>query len=84
MVDYTNSQISSVIDEHIHHAIHRQMLKDRLIDGMTYEQSGIDGDFASHKSTAICWRYQKAKGITKRGQHPLKGAVLLFIPKYQP
>ena len=38
MVDYTNSQISSLIDEHIHHAIHRQMLKDRLIDGMTYEQ----------------------------------------------
>ena len=29
--------------------------------------SGVDGDFASHKSTAICWRYQKAKGITKEG-----------------
>ena len=41
--------------------------------------SGIDGDFASNKSKAICWRYQKAKGITKRGQHPLKGAVLLFF-----
>ena len=38
MVEYTNSRISAVIDEHIHHAIHRQMLKDRLIDGMTYEQ----------------------------------------------
>ena len=38
MVDYTNSQISSVIDEHIHHALHRQMLKGRLIDGMAYEQ----------------------------------------------
>ena len=38
MVDYTNSQISSLIDEHIHHALHRKTLKDRLIDGVTYEQ----------------------------------------------
>ena len=28
---------------------------------------GVDGDFASNKSTAICWRYQKAKGIKKDG-----------------
>ena len=41
--------------------------------------SGIDGDFTSHKSTAICWSYQKAKGITKRGQHPSKGAVLFYL-----
>ena len=34
--------------------------------------SGIDGDFASHKSTAICWRYQKAKGITKKRAAPVK------------
>ena len=27
----------------------------------------IYGDFASHKSTAICWSYQKAKGIKKEG-----------------
>ena len=46
---------------------------------LIYGYSGIDGDFASHKSTAICRRYKKAKGITKRGQHPLKGAVLLFF-----
>ena len=41
-------------------------------------RAGGHGDFASHKSTAICWRHQKAKGITKRGQHPLKGAVLSY------
>ena len=44
--------------------------------------SGIDGNFASHKSSAICWRYQKAKGIIKRGQHPLKGAVLFIYKIY--
>ena len=54
--------------------------KDDCQDIQNYENhSEVDGDFASHKSTAICWRYQKAKGITKRGQHPLKGAVLFLI-----
>ena len=33
--------------------------------------SGVDGNLASHKSTAICWRYQKAKGITKKRAAPL-------------
>ena len=42
--------------------------------------SGIDGDFASHKSTAICWRYQKAKGITKKeGSTRKKVLSFLFI-----
>ena len=51
--------------------------KDDCQDIQNYENhSGVDGDFTSHKSTAICWRYKKAKGITKRGQHPLKGAVI--------
>lgn len=36
--------------------------------------SGVDGDLASHKSKAICWRYQKAKGITK------KGSTVLVLP----
>ena len=42
--------------------------KDDCQDIQNYENhSGIDGNFASHKPTAICWRYQKAKGITKEG-----------------
>ena len=41
--------------------------KDDCQDIQNYENHiGVDGDFASHKSTAICWRYQKAKGITKK------------------
>ena len=50
---------------------------------LIYGYSGVDGDLASHKSTAICWRYQKAKCITKIGQNPLKGAVLLFFRHYK-
>lgn len=37
MKDYTNSQISSVIDEHIHSERDRSILKRRLIDGICYE-----------------------------------------------
>ena len=34
---YTNSQISELIDEHIHSERDRALLKRRLIDGITYE-----------------------------------------------
>ena len=56
MVDYTNSQISSVIDEHIHHAINRQMLKDRLIDGMTYEQIAEKHDMSVRQTKNIIYK----------------------------
>lgn len=56
MVDYTNSQISSLIDEHIHHALHRQMLKDRLIDGMTYEQIAEKNDMSVRQIKNIIYK----------------------------
>lgn len=37
MIEYTNSEISSAIDEHIHSERDRNLLKDRLINGMRYE-----------------------------------------------
>lgn len=56
MVDYTNSQISSIIDEHIHNALHRQMLKDRLIDGMTYEQIAEKHDITDRQTKNIIYK----------------------------
>ena len=56
MVDYTNSQISSLIDEHIHHALHRQMLKDRLIDGMTYERLAEKYDLSTQQVKNIVYK----------------------------
>ena len=56
MVEYTNSQISSIIDEHIHHALHRQMLKDRLIDGMTYEQIAEKHDITDRQTKNIIYK----------------------------
>ena len=35
--EYTNSQISAVIDEYIHNERNREIMKSRLIDGWTYE-----------------------------------------------
>lgn len=37
MIEYTNSQIEHVIDEHIHNERDRKILKRRLIDGICYE-----------------------------------------------
>ena len=37
MTEYTNSQISAVIDEYIHSERDRAILKRRLIDGKCYE-----------------------------------------------
>lgn len=56
MVDYTNSQISFLIDEHIHHALHRKMLKDRLIDGMTYEQIAEKYDMSVRQTKNIIYK----------------------------
>ena len=42
--------------------------------------SGVNGDFASHKSTAICWRYKKAKGITKKRAAPVKRCCPFILP----
>lgn len=38
MKDYTNSQMSALIDEHIHNEKCRAILKLRFIDGLTYEK----------------------------------------------
>ena len=56
MVDYTNSQISSLIDEHIHHALHREMLKDRHIDGMTYERLAEKYDLSTQQVKNIVYK----------------------------
>lgn len=37
MMEYTNSHIIDVIDEHIHNDRNRGILKSRFVDGWTYE-----------------------------------------------
>lgn len=38
MIEYTNSDISHIIDEYIHNELYRNVLKSRYIDGLTYEK----------------------------------------------
>lgn len=64
MIEYTNSQISLVIDEHIHSERDRQILKRRLIDGVCYEPLAEEFDLSPQqvrniicKSEKILFRY---------------------------
>lgn len=47
--EYTNSEITRVIDEYIHNAKDRMILKRRLIDGATYEQIAEEAEI--HETT---------------------------------
>lgn len=37
MIEYSNSEIEKVIDEYVHNARNRAILKRRLIDGVCFE-----------------------------------------------
>ena len=37
-MEYTNSQIRELIAEHIHNAVDRKMVFDRLVNGLTFEK----------------------------------------------
>lgn len=38
MMEYTNSQIRALIEEHVHNAKKRNILVMRLVDGLTYQE----------------------------------------------
>lgn len=44
MIEYTNSQISAIIDEYIHDELHRQILKRRFVDHALYERIAEEVD----------------------------------------
>lgn len=58
MIEYTNSAISTVIDEHIHSKRDRMILKLRLIDGLTYEQIAEDVDMSVRQIKNIIYKEQ--------------------------
>lgn len=58
MKEYTNSQISALIDEHIHNERDRAILKRRLIDGVCYEPLAEEFDLSVQRTKAIVYKAQ--------------------------
>ena len=54
-MEYTNSQMEKVINEHIHKAKYRDILKEKYIDGLTFEEiAGIHDMSVRQISYIIC------------------------------
>lgn len=54
--EYTNSQISNVIDEYIHSDRDRAIMKSRLIDGWTYDRLAFHYDMSERHIKRIVYR----------------------------
>ena len=59
MIEYSNSQISELIDDYIHSARHRAILKDRLIDGLPYERIAEIYDMSYLQIRTIIYKEQE-------------------------
>jgi DNA-directed RNA polymerase specialized sigma24 family protein len=59
MKDYTNSEISGIIDEVIHSERDRKLLKRRLIDGICYEPLAEEFDLSVRQVKNIIYKTQE-------------------------
>lgn len=59
MIEYTNSQISNLIDEYIHSDRDRKILKRRLIDGICYEPLAEEFDLSPKQIRNIVYKAEK-------------------------
>jgi hypothetical protein len=57
-MDYTNSEICSLIDEHIHSERDRGIMKRRLVDGLCYEPLAEEFDLSTVQVKRIVHREQ--------------------------
>lgn len=58
MIEYSNSQISGIIDDYIHNERDRKILKRRLIDGVLYERLAEEFDLSVQRVKAIVYKGQ--------------------------
>ncbi len=56
MIDYTNSQISALIDEYVHNERDRQIMKRRFIDGVVFEKLAEEFDLSTQRVKAIVYK----------------------------
>lgn len=57
-MEYTNSKIRELIDEHIHNERNRGILKRRLIDGACYEPLAEEFEMSVNQVKRIVYREQ--------------------------
>lgn len=57
--EYTNSQIANLIDEYIHSERDRNILKRRLIDGLTYERLAEEFDLSVRQTKKIVYKSEE-------------------------
>ena len=57
-MEYTNSQICGIIDEHIHSRRDREIMKRRLIDGICYEPLAEEFELSTVQVKRIVRREQ--------------------------
>lgn len=55
-MEYSNSQMMAIIDDFIHSARDRQILKRRLIDGVCYEQLAEEFDMSERQIKNIVYK----------------------------
>ena len=55
-MDYTNSQMLALINEHIHSERDRRILQRRLVDGVCYEPLAEEFDMSVVQVKRICYR----------------------------
>lgn len=59
MTDYTTTEITALIREHVHNERNREILKRRLIDGRTYEQLAEEFDLSPRQVKNIVYKAEK-------------------------
>lgn len=55
-MEYKNSQIRELINEHIHSERDRRILERRLIDGITFEKLAEEFDLSVRQTKTIVYR----------------------------
>lgn len=58
MPEYRNSDMCLIIDEYIHNARYRDLLRLRLCEGLTYEEIAEAVNFSPQHVKHICKKYK--------------------------
>lgn len=58
MKDYCNSDIAIAIDEYVHSERDREIMKRRLIDGLTYDELSAEFNLSARQLKNVVYKWQ--------------------------